>query len=155
QVADALPPGAALLDVIEIRRYLPRRDGEAIAEDPSSYVAMLSRPAAPLVRIELGDAAQLDGQIRKFALAIADRDDLGTLADSLVRAIQPPLLPHLSGIETLIVAADGLLHRLPMGALPGPRPGTYWVEDLAFAFVPTAQSFLDRRRSGERPTNKG
>lgn len=54
-------------------------------------------------------------------------------------------------MEVLIVAGDGLLYRLPLGALPGARPGTYWVEDLAFASVPTAQSLVARRlrpRSG-------
>ena len=154
QVAAALRPGAALLDVIEIRRYRPRRDGVPIGENLSSYVAILSRPGAPPVRIDFGDAAYLDEQIRKFEPAIT-RDDTRSVAEPLARAIQAPLLPYLDGVETLVVAADGLLHRLPMGALPGRRPGTYWVEDLAFAFVPTAQSFLERRRSGGRPTTQG
>ena len=58
EVANALHPGTALLDVIEVRRYRPRRDGEPIGGNLSCYVAMLSRPGTAVVRIELGDAAR-------------------------------------------------------------------------------------------------
>ena len=92
--------------------------------------------------------------MKAFLERLAARGDAGASATALAQAIRAPLVPHLDGIEALIVSADGLLSRLPLGALPGRRPGTSWIDDLAFASVPSAQSLVERRRRA-RPAGLG
>jgi CHAT domain-containing protein/Tfp pilus assembly protein PilF len=146
QVGAALPPRSALLDVIEIRRYRPRNEGEPLSES-RLYVAMLIRGDRPLTRIDLGDAAKLDDTMKVFVEHLVARDKANPEAGDLAGAIRAPLVSHLDGIETLVVSADGLLNRLPWGALPGRRPGTFWVDELTFASIPSAQSLVNRRRA--------
>ena len=149
EVAAALPPSTALLDVIEIRRYRPRKPGEPHKES-LRYAAMLVRGDRPVIAIDLGDAAQLDDRMKVFLEQVSARVDTAATGEALGRAIRTPLVPHLEGIEALIVSADGLLGRLPLGALPGRRPGTYWVDDLAFASTPSAHSLVARRRRNDQ-----
>ena len=54
---------------------------------------------------------------------------------TLGRLVWEPLRPHLDGARTVLVAPDGALVRFPFAALPGSRPGSYLVEDLAIGYV--------------------
>jgi CHAT domain-containing protein len=50
----------------------------------------------------------------------------------------------MKGVDLLIVSSDGQLHRLPLGALPGGRPGSHWIEELTFTAVSSARSLVTR-----------
>ncbi len=60
----------------------------------------------------------------------------------LKRRVWEPLEPHLQGIETVLVAADGSLLFFPLAALPGNRPGTYLVERMAIGYVSSAHRLV-------------
>ena len=150
EVEAALSAGSALLDVIEIQGFRPPKPGEGAGQD-RRYIGFLVRPEAPMVRVEFADAHRIDRAVGAAMRGLEGEDDEITGPLTLLAAsIRAPLLAHLGGVETLIVAGDGMLHRLPFGALPGAHPGTYWVEEMAFATVPTAQSLVDRRRRVRR-----
>lgn len=154
EVRAGLPANSALLDVIEIRRASARKEGEP-AEQARAYVGYLVRADRPPSRVDFGDAGPIDAAVRALVRAAGDADeDFSSPADRLGRALRDPIVPQLAGVDTLIVAGDGLLHRLPLGALPGVRPGSRWVEDLAFATVPNAQALVARRRD-PRPASSG
>ncbi len=143
RVAAALPAGSALLDVIEVRRFKVDDTGEVLKD--FRYVGFLVRPDRPVERVELaGSAPVINSAILAFRADIEGRRDLKTSGQTLAAMVRDPLLPKLEGIHTLIVAGDDLINYLPMGALPGKTPGRFWVEDLTFGAVTSAQSLVER-----------
>ena len=46
------------------------------------------------------------------------------------------LEPHLGRPEVVLVSPDGPLNFLPLAALPGQKPGTFLVQEYAFAVAP-------------------
>jgi CHAT domain-containing protein len=85
-------------------------------------------PAAPL-------GAAIDVWRKSFGVDPAAAAAGQTLRDRLWR----PLLEHLSGAKTMLVSTDGVLGRLPLGALPGKVAGTYLLEDHRLALLPVPQ----------------
>ena len=61
----------------------------------------------------------------------------------LSRRVWEPLKPHLEGATTVLVAPDGALTLFPLAALPGHRPGTYLLEDLAIGYVSSAHRLVE------------
>jgi CHAT domain-containing protein len=71
---------------------------------------------------------------------------------ALRRQLWEPLLPHLRGVHTVLVSPDEGLGRLPFAALPGDKPGSYLIEEVALAVVPVPQvlpQLLVERPGGE------
>ncbi len=61
----------------------------------------------------------------------------------LSRRIWEPLRPHLESASTVLVSPDGALMQFPLAALPGHRPGTYLLEDLAIGYVSSAHRLVE------------
>src|SRR5262249_2094557 len=53
--------------------------------------------------------------------------------------IWSPLEKHLDGAKVVLVSPDEAFAGVPFAALPGTKPGTYLIEDLALAVVPVPQ----------------
>ncbi len=70
-------------------------------------------------------------------------EPMQTAALELSRRVWEPLKPHLEGATTVLVAPDGPLTGFPLAALPGHRPGTYLVEDLAIGYVSSAHRLVE------------
>jgi CHAT domain-containing protein/tetratricopeptide (TPR) repeat protein len=153
QLAAVLPPQTALLDIIQLRRYRPRRAGESLDVN-RFYTAFLIRANQAPLRIDLGDALTLDNAVLRWRSSLAretpPEDEAGELA-TLVSA----LMPHLAGVELLVIAGDGLLQQLPFAALPRQGAETRWIDQMAFASVPTAQSLLARRTRSKPSGGRG
>ena len=162
EVTASLIEGSALLDVILIRHA--RVAATPVGPD-LRYVGFLVRPSGPPVRVDFRDA---DGAVVNNAEAIngvvialrealrTDRGDFDRPAARLKASIVDRLRPLLDGASLLIVARDGQFHRLPLGVLPGARPGRYWIEEIAFASVSSAQALVTHRRSSRaRPASVG
>jgi CHAT domain-containing protein len=69
------------------------------------------------------------------ALGAHQSQALNTAALDLYRRVWEPLRTHLAGARTVLIAPDGDLVKFPFAALPGSRPGSYLVEDLAIGYV--------------------
>ena len=74
---------------------------------------------------------------------------LQTAAAELGRRVWEPLRPHLGDARTVLIAPDGGLSFFPFAALPGSRPGSYLIEDLAIGYVASG-----RRPSRRWPTRR-
>jgi CHAT domain-containing protein len=48
-----------------------------------------------------------------------------------------PIEKHLGGAKVVLISPDGALARLPFAALPGRKAGSYLIEDVALAILPT------------------
>jgi CHAT domain-containing protein len=118
------------------------------------YVGFVIRKGGTLVRLDLGETEPIDAAIREFLRVIdAPTDDYKDPARRLATLFRDPIRPQLECSKGLILAGDGMLHRLPIAALPGTKEGTFWIEELALATVPAAQSLVVR--TGERPHSSG
>ena len=118
-----MPEGWVLLDAIEYRRPGTVRPGKPTRED-RRYAAFVIRPGRPIVRLDLGEADPIDAAIRDFSRLIdAPTSDYEEPARRLSALIRDPLRPHLEGAKGLLLSGDGLLHRLPLAALPGREAG--------------------------------
>jgi CHAT domain-containing protein len=61
------------------------------------------------------------------------------------------LAPSLSGCDTVLVAPDGPLCALPLGALPGKEKGTFLIEDVAIATVASVRQLLELHGGASKP----
>jgi CHAT domain-containing protein/tetratricopeptide (TPR) repeat protein len=141
EVRAALPPGTALIDVVDyLQAEAPALSG-AGKSDRRRLVAFVVRPErvamVPLGRSE--ELAELIGRWREsYGAGRAPRGGPDPGA-ALRRRVWEPLAAHLAGVQVVLVSPDGPLHGLPWAALPGARPGTYLVHEYAFAVVPVPQ----------------
>jgi len=135
----ALPAGTVFVDFLRYYRFdnsstLNRRKGEKRTQ---SYVAFVLSPRQAIRRIDLGDSKPIDAAVRDWRTAISEgRDDRAPmpLAD-LWKKIDNQLP---AGTNTLYLALDGELTRIPFSALPGKAKNSLLLEEFegGIAVVP-------------------
>jgi CHAT domain-containing protein/Tfp pilus assembly protein PilF len=138
QLQAALPPDAALIDLLEYTHSSPppERKGKPLFE--RRLVGFVVRPGRPIARVELGPLAPIRAAIDAWR-PILRRERPAPPEDpalTLRRRVWSPLEKHLEGVTTVLVSPDGALGQVPLGALPGRATGSYLVEDYALAVVP-------------------
>ena len=137
-VRRALPPDAALIDLLEYQHVAPAEEKGKGPSFERRLVAFVVRPDRPVERIELGPAATITEIIEQWrttygAASATLNIDSG---QELRRLVWEKLEPHLQGCKTLLFSPDGATARFPWPALPGRTPGTYLLEERAVAVVP-------------------
>ena len=148
----ALPAGTALVDVHAYwhRAAAPdRADGRP--EFGRRLTAFLHRPGAAPVRVDLGPekpAAEIIDAWRAAVVAGDPAADIDAIGRELRDRLWDPLAPLLADADTVLVSPDGPFCRLPLAALPGEEPGSYLLEERAFAAVPVPR-LLPLLLSGE------
>ena len=139
----ALPKDAVLVDYLEFNRSTPpKAKGEKSASErqlAAFVVRHAERPEDQVTLIPLGSAAPISAAIDAWRTTFG-MDAAGAAVGKLLReAVWQPLLEHLAGAQTVLVSTDGVLGRLPLGALPGKELGTYLLEDHRLAVIPVPQ----------------
>jgi CHAT domain-containing protein/tetratricopeptide (TPR) repeat protein len=142
-VAAALPERAALVDLLDYthRTPDPRSRGKWLLE--RRVVAFVLVKGKEVTRVELG-------AVGPIALAVAAwRRPMQTLsvpddraARQLRALVWDPLKPALGEVDTVLVAPDGVLCALPWAALPGSKPGSFLIEEVAIAQLASARQLL-------------
>jgi CHAT domain-containing protein len=69
--------------------------------------------------------------------------ELAEIGTRLKALIWEPISTQVAGARLVFVSPDGALGRFPMGALPGGRPETFLLEELALAVVPVPAMLPD------------
>ena len=146
EVCGHLEGDEALVDFVRYERRPAPVVGVAESEPVDSYAAFVvpggacERP----VRVELGPAAVVDESILRWRKGVTR----GTAAESVERrgeqlrvALWDPLESALGGRRSVRLVPDGLLSRLPFGALPD--GDGYLVSRFAFSYLGAAGD-LDR-----------
>jgi CHAT domain-containing protein len=102
-------------------------------------LAFVVRPAKEVVCVDLGPLQPLEDAIDEW-LRQARQGEVSPAAGSrLGGLLWQPLEAHLEGVRTVWVCPDGPLCRFPLAALPGSKPDTFLLEDLAVGIVPVPQ----------------
>jgi CHAT domain-containing protein/tetratricopeptide (TPR) repeat protein len=139
----SLPQDTVLIDYLEFQRSTPpKAKGEKTSWErqlAAFVVRHAERPEERVTMISLGPVAPLSAAIDAWRKTFG-MDRAGAAAGRTLRAaVWEPVLTHLGNVKTILVSTDGVLGRLPLGALPGKEPGTYLLEDHRLAVLPVPQ----------------
>lgn len=128
QIQQAIPEDGVLIDYLEFAG----KDGRSL------LVSIVKRDAQP-VMISLGSANEASEAIDTWRETFGMSPQAKEAGLKLRQQIWEPVLEHLGSAKTILVSTDGVLGRVPLGALPGKEPGSYLIEDHRIALIPVPQ----------------
>jgi CHAT domain-containing protein/tetratricopeptide (TPR) repeat protein len=156
EVAAALPPGAVFIDLFPCShfRFLPKPDPRVpypanVTDVAPGCVAFVIRSGQPVRMVLLSDSVDwIDIHVEQWLRAVPSgkEDKVKEEGRTLARLVWKPLAAHLGGASAVIVCPAGDLARLPLGALPGSRAGTYLLDEVPINYVRSARQLLDAAR---------
>ena len=144
QLQAALPPGTALVDMLEYAHSSPSPERKGKITSERRLVAFVVRPDRPIERIDLGPMAPIQKAIDEWRSILTEGKDklaTGDPARELRRLIWEPLEPHLEGVASVLVSPDGPIGLIPLAALPGKVASSYLIEDYTLALLPVPRVF--------------
>jgi tetratricopeptide (TPR) repeat protein/CHAT domain-containing protein len=151
QLQHVLPAGTALVDVLEYTSSSPSPERKGPDKHEQRLVAFVVRSDHPIVRVDLGSVQPLVEAAERWRRSIlgAEKQSIASPARPLIDSksmkapegllrerLWNPLLPHLQGVDLVMISPDGFLNQIPLAALPGREPGTYLVEETQLVTVP-------------------
>jgi CHAT domain-containing protein/Tfp pilus assembly protein PilF len=137
-LAQKLGPGTAFIDFV---RHTQWENGKLKGYH---YQAFVLAPGRPVRRVDLGAAQPLDDPLSSWRRAI-DRREASLAPQKLKELVWDKLAAELPpGTKAVYLCPDGDLARLPWAALPGSKPGTVLLEELALAVVPSGSWLLEQ-----------
>jgi CHAT domain-containing protein len=146
QVADALSPRTALVDFLEYDHYGPPPEGKGKLKAEGRLLAFVLARGQDPVCVQLGPAEPVAQAVRAWRRPLQSSPP-GRLDDraaaELLGRVWRPLQKHLAGASTVLLAPDGALTALPFAALPGSRPGSYLLEEVAVGYVTSGRQLLE------------
>lgn len=142
-----LPPASTLVEFQRYWRYDPQRPADHRWQSPH-YLALLLRPAGPVLAVELGEASALDAAVTQALQASASNlSDAPELWAQVSRLLISPLRGSLGGVQELFLSPDGELNRVPFAALPDPAsPGRLWGETQRLRLLTSGRDLLRLQR---------
>lgn len=133
-----LPDDAVLVDYLEYDFFEPVQ--KRVGEPPERrLLAYVISPRQEPVRVELGPVSALEPLVNRWRTEVQAGGTGLEVGTELKRKIWLPLGATVAAAPTVLVSPDGILNRLPIGALPGAEPGSYLIEQQLVALVPTPQ----------------
>jgi tetratricopeptide (TPR) repeat protein/CHAT domain-containing protein len=154
-LAACLPAHAAFVDLLRYVRvgFDPKKPARAGERHTPGYVAFVLAPGSPVTRVELGPAVPIEAALVRWRQDLAKGVE-GSAAQGLRRLLWQPLAAHLpAGTQSVYLAADGALARLPWAALPLDEAGTPLLERYTVALVPHGPFLLQRLRQPHQPAD--
>jgi CHAT domain-containing protein/tetratricopeptide (TPR) repeat protein len=140
KVQAAVPPGAALVELVRYHRYDPKEVPARREERYIAYIVTRER----LQWVALGEAAPIDAQVDATLAAVDDRVAAATARAALRRLdarVLAPIRAHLAGVSHLILAPDGKLNLVPFEALVDERM-RHAVDRYLINYVTTGRDVL-------------
>lgn len=117
----AIPTNAALVEIVQFRRFNPLRSGRVDAWSEDRYGALVLRAAGDPHWMDLGATAVIDEKsdqlrrlVRSRASNIAECEGAAT---ELYRILIAPLEDAIADASRLLISPDGRLSMLPFGIL--------------------------------------
>jgi CHAT domain-containing protein/Tfp pilus assembly protein PilF len=141
-----LPAGTVFIDLLHYVRMdqNPKRPGREGYRRTECYVAFILAKDQPVKRVEMNQAKPIDDALESWRTDIQAKKT-SSAPEKLHRLVWEPLARHIpSGAQTILVAPDGAISRLPWAALPVNKEGRVVLEDYAFALVPHGSFLLER-----------
>jgi CHAT domain-containing protein len=161
QLAGDLPEGAAFIDLLEYDHFTAPRGGKGKVRREPRLLAFVVRRGRDPVAVSLGAMKRLAEAVARWRAEVekvparANRQAIATAGQALRKAVWEPLQEHLGGAKTVIVAPDGVLCQFPLAALPGGKPGSYLIEEVAIAQVASGRHLFDLLRPAGKVAGPG
>ena len=153
EIRAALPKGTALIDIVGYL-HVQATAGEQDEAFEERLVAFVVRPVREVAMVPLGPTRLLAGLIHRwrasYGAGMAPPAGEPDPAAELRKRLWEPLDKHLEGVKVVLISPDGPLNGLPWAALPGSNPGTFLVQEYAFAIVPVPQLLPELLRDQPR-----
>ena len=148
-VAQAIPPGAALVEFTTYRPY----DFKTRRSAPPRYLAYTLTPEGKSLWLDLGETGLIDRAIDELRAALRDpqRTDVKELARALDAKLMEPVRRQHSA-RWLLISPDGALNLVPFGALVDEQ-GHYLIENYLLTYLTSGRDLLrmSTRMSSRRP----
>jgi CHAT domain-containing protein/tetratricopeptide (TPR) repeat protein len=141
RVRQAIPPGAALVEIVAFQPRDPR--AAARPEAPRRYTAYVVFRDEPLAWVDLGEAATIDAEVAAFRVALRDpgRADVVSLARALDERLMRPIRTLLRDRQLVLLSPDGALNLLPFGALIDERQRPL-ADQFTFVYLTSGRDLL-------------
>ena len=142
RIQAALPPGAALVEVVSYRPYNPQaKVGERSGAE--RYVAYVLKKEGAPASVELGDSAAIDTEVARFRKALMNpkRGDVKQVARALDERVMRPIRKLLGEVRTVFLSPDGQLNLIPFEALVDEQD-RYSVETYSFTYLTSGRDLL-------------
>jgi len=104
-----------------------------------SLMASVLHPNGGVTLIDLGPTKPIAKAIETWRKTFGLSQDGLNAGQDLRKALWEPLLSALGDAKTVLISPDGVVGRLPFGALPGKKAGTYLLEEYRLALIPVPQ----------------
>ena len=141
-----IPENVVVIDFqIYSHNHLAADAGEASSRHEQRILAFVLRKSHPVRMVQLGSLEQAANAIQQLKDSVLSRSGNASPGTTDVAGrnvadlLWKPLEPLLDEPDLVIICPDGPLIEVPFSALPGKKPGTYLLEDLAIASIPTLQ----------------
>ena len=145
QLRQKMPADTALVDLLQFARRVveKQQDGSIRLHVEDRLAAFIIRADQPVALIDLGRIEPINEAVFQWRNSYggnqADRAQEDQPAMQLRKLLWEPLASHLEGIQTVLISPDGAVSKFPWGALPGDKPDSYLIEDIAIAIIPVPQ----------------
>jgi CHAT domain-containing protein/tetratricopeptide (TPR) repeat protein len=153
-VTAAIPPAAALIEIILFLPYNPKLwDDDAAYEEAHYALYVLRREGVSGAR-DLGSAKPIDDAADALRKALRDprRKDAADLARALDEKLMRPARALAGDAAQLLISPDGDLNLIPFEALMDEQ-GRYLVERYSISYLTTGRDLL--RIAVPRPSKSG
>ncbi|NIO35182.1 MAG: CHAT domain-containing protein [Planctomycetales bacterium] len=134
---------------MEIRRFQFRNQGQKVTDDRAYVAFLIRKDTNKIARIDLGNQHKIDTAIRQLVQRLANYEPSELQAEKVDRLVIGKLRKRLAGVQLLLLAGDGMFNHLPLAVLPG-TDRDYWIDEMAFAYVPSVRELVERRRPQSR-----
>jgi hypothetical protein len=151
QLQNALPAGAALVDYFVYWHSAPSPEKRGQTDWRRSILAFVVRTDRPVEMIDLGAVKPITAAIDQWRLGYGLSPQSQAAGQELRDKLWAPLVEAIGDAELVLVSPDGALGKLPFAALPGAKPDTYLIEDVALALVPVPQLIPTLANDAVRP----
>jgi CHAT domain-containing protein len=155
QVRAALPPRTTLIEFLVYTDSTPLEEPKGKWRSEERILAFALSANREVACLDLGDATFIDHAIDGWRKAIIQGKTDREAAALLAQRLWEPLRPHLGDASTVLIAPDGPLCGLPFAALPGAKPGSVLLQEVAIGYVTSGRHVLELHADTERQPSNG
>jgi CHAT domain-containing protein/Tfp pilus assembly protein PilF len=132
----ALPEKSALVDYFEFWLSEPSKEKPGQLNRRRSLLAFVVRPDGEVQMFDLGEAAPIHAAIETWRQDFGASPEAQAAGVLLRQKLWDPLVEAIGDADLVLVSPDGTLGKLPFAALPGAKPDTFLIEEVAMALIP-------------------
>ncbi len=141
----ALAPTTAFIDVVDYSPKQLRKDDPKGGWGPEQYAAFISFRDRQTVYVNLGSAREINSRVNELLDVIGKpANSLEGVTADFYKLIISRLMPHLSGIRSIIISPDAGMNFVPFAILKDGR-GRYLVEDFEISYLNAGRDMLRAR----------